>query len=154
MPSCHESPSFAPRAFIITPYYASDEGAFAAVLPDRCLDTAACAGCEISVHHLRARRTGPQFPLTVVHCKTHGHAFTLYPPGHVPYGRVAVARNDVVQVQILPVKHAPAILAGVLVPLKNVVARELYLLLGQPVVNKQQNRSRHADAEGNGADGF
>ena len=91
MPSCHESLSFAQRAFMITPYYASDEGAFAAVLPDRCLDTAACAGCEISVHHLRARRTGPQFPLTVVHCKTHGHAFTLYPPGHVPYGRVAVA---------------------------------------------------------------
>jgi len=66
----------------------------------------------------------------------------------------AVARNDVVQVQILPVKHAPAILAGVLVPLKNVVARELYFLLWQPVVNKQQNDSRHADAEGNGADGF
>jgi len=60
----------------------------------------------------------------------------------------------VVQVQILPVKHAPAILAGVLVPLKNVVARELYFLLWQPVVNEQQNDSRHADAEGNGADGF
>jgi hypothetical protein len=55
-----------------------------------------------------------------------------------------------VQVQILPVKHAPAILAGVLVPLKNVVARKLYFLLGQPVVNEQQNDSRHADAEGDG----
>jgi hypothetical protein len=27
----------------------------------------------------------------VVECKTHGVCFTLYPPGHVPYGRVAVA---------------------------------------------------------------
>jgi hypothetical protein len=27
----------------------------------------------------------------VVQCRTHGHAFTLYPLGHVPYGRLAVA---------------------------------------------------------------
>lgn len=42
-------------------------------------------------HHLRERQTGPCFPLFVVHCRVHGHAFTLYPDGHVPYGRVAMA---------------------------------------------------------------
>jgi hypothetical protein len=26
----------------------------------------------------------------VVRCRTHAGAFTLYPPGHVPYGRQAV----------------------------------------------------------------
>jgi hypothetical protein len=30
----------------------------------------------------------------VVRCATHGQASTLYPPGHVPYGRVAVAPVD------------------------------------------------------------
>ena len=42
------------------------------------------------VDHLRERKTGPCFPLTVLVCETHEVGFTLYPPGHVPYGRVAV----------------------------------------------------------------
>jgi hypothetical protein len=47
--------------------------------------------CVLWVDHLRERKTGPCFPLTVVICRTHGVCFTLYPPGHVPYGRAAVA---------------------------------------------------------------
>lgn len=47
--------------------------------------------CRIKPHHLRDRKTGPCFPLTVLHCKTHDHGFTLYPPGHVPYGRRRIA---------------------------------------------------------------
>jgi len=66
----------------------------------------------------------------------------------------AIARDDVVQIQILAVEHAPAVLAGVLVALKNVVARELDLLFRQPVVGEQQDDARDADAEGNGVDGF
>jgi hypothetical protein len=42
-------------------------------------------------HHLRERKTGPQIPVTVVQCHTHRRAFTLYPLGHVPYGRQAMA---------------------------------------------------------------
>lgn len=79
------------RAFVITPYHASEDGVLQAAFPDRCLDTEAGAGCRIAFHHARSRVTGPRFPLTVVSCETHGHAFTLYPPGHVPYGREAVA---------------------------------------------------------------
>ena len=43
------------------------------------------------MNHWRARKTGPEHPLRVVRCDVHQHAFTLYPPGHVPYGRRALA---------------------------------------------------------------
>jgi hypothetical protein len=49
------------------------------------------APCHLWVDHQRARKTGPCFQLTVVHCGLHRRAFTLYPPGHVPYGRIVVA---------------------------------------------------------------
>jgi hypothetical protein len=49
------------------------------------------AACVLTVHHRRERKTGPQIPVTVLQCRTHRRAFTLYPLGHVPYGRVAVA---------------------------------------------------------------
>jgi hypothetical protein len=39
----------------------------------------------------RDRVTGPCFPLLVLRCTTHKRAFTLYPLGHVPYGRAAIA---------------------------------------------------------------
>lgn len=45
----------------------------------------------LGVDHLRERKTGPCFPLTVLVCETHEVGFTLYPPGHVPYGRAQVA---------------------------------------------------------------
>ena len=73
----------------------------------------------------------------------------------LPRGRAAtVARKHVIQIQIPPVKDAPAILAGVLVALKNVVARELDFLFGQPVKGEQQNHLGDADFEGDGADAF
>jgi hypothetical protein len=43
--------------------------------------------CQLVCDHDRPRKTGPGFALLVVRCRTHGVAFTLYPPGHVPYGR-------------------------------------------------------------------
>jgi hypothetical protein len=47
--------------------------------------------CILVVHHVRERKTGPRIPVTVLQCRTHGRAFTLYPLGHLPYGRLAVA---------------------------------------------------------------
>ena len=47
--------------------------------------------CVLVVHHTRERKAGPQIPVTVAQCRTHRRAFTLYPLGHVPYGRLAVA---------------------------------------------------------------
>ena len=46
--------------------------------------------CRIVVHEWRHRKTGPEHRLMVVYCKTHGTYFTIYPPGYVPYGRIAV----------------------------------------------------------------
>lgn len=79
-------------SFLITSYREDDRGVLVASLPDRGL----CHGqdeepCRLSIHHLRERKTGPGFALTVLKCHSHGVAFTLYPPGHVPYGRCAVA---------------------------------------------------------------
>lgn len=39
----------------------------------------------------RPRKTGPGFALCVAECASHKLAFTLYPPGYVPYGRTAIA---------------------------------------------------------------
>lgn len=89
---CHGRRSRA-RVFVQTPYVASAEGvALRAVLPQRCPFAQPGDGaCDVRVHHERPRTTGPCFALAVVRCSTHpAHAFTLYPPGHVPYGRVAM----------------------------------------------------------------
>lgn len=47
--------------------------------------------CVLVVHHVRERKTGPRIPVTVLQCRTHRRAFTLYPLGHLPYGRLAIA---------------------------------------------------------------
>ena len=64
-----------------------------------------------------------------------------------------VARNDVVEVQILPVKNLAAILAGVFVAFKNIVPGELHFLFRHPVIHEQQDDARHADAEGDAVNG-
>lgn len=45
----------------------------------------------MTAHHWRPRVTGPRHPLVVARCAVHEVAFTLYPPGHYPYGRVPLA---------------------------------------------------------------
>gem|GEM_PF-2435434 len=45
----------------------------------------------MGVHHWRRRVHGPGFPLAVAYCARHRRAFTIYPPGWVPYGRATVA---------------------------------------------------------------
>lgn len=79
------------RPFVITAYVAGPDGQLRAQMPSE----GVCAPrdnrpCRLGVHHRRPRCTGPRFALTVARCRTHQCAFTLYPPGHVPYGRVAV----------------------------------------------------------------
>ena len=78
--------------FVITPYVPDAEGVLQPKLPT----SGPCgsegeAVCRLGVHHRRDRRTGPCFPLAVMQCRTHARAFTLYPSGHVPYGREAIA---------------------------------------------------------------
>ncbi len=99
MQECHGLAQNASRSFATAPYcpQGSEPASLEPVLlPSRCIyaDGEADSGgdaCRIGVHHLRDRKTGPAFPITVLHCYTHGRAFTLYPLGHFPYGRVALA---------------------------------------------------------------
>lgn len=46
--------------------------------------------CRVFLHHIRSRSTGPCHPISVVRCHTHKVTFTIYPVGHVPYGRKAI----------------------------------------------------------------
>ncbi len=92
MEGCHESGVAARRSFVITPYIAGESGVLEPAMPK----VGPCSSrdreaCVLWVDHLRERKTGPCFPLTVLACGTHEVGFTLYPPGHAPYRRAAVA---------------------------------------------------------------
>lgn len=82
------------RSFIVTSYVAGADGVLAAQMPTCCPARSVSeeGRCELTVHHQRDRKTGPQHPLLVVQCQTHGSAFTLYPPAYAPYRRQAVLR--------------------------------------------------------------
>lgn len=83
------------RPFLCAPYVAVEgecprpvEGI------ERCPLAAVGETCKLERHSFRNRKTGPRFALRVLNCATHGCYFTVYPPGHVPYGRQAVAPVD------------------------------------------------------------
>lgn len=48
-------------------------------------------GCRVRSHAKRERKTGPEIALAVCWCEVHERHFTVYPPGHVPYGRRRLA---------------------------------------------------------------
>ena len=80
-----------PLYFVSTVYHRDEDGGHWPVMPEvgPCGDSEAT--CVLGLKDWRERTTGPGFPLAVIGCKTHGVYFTLYPPGHVPYGRVSFA---------------------------------------------------------------
>lgn len=92
MGECPTPGPVARPSFIVTPYEAALDGRLVPQMPRDGPCRGPGAACRLRVHHVRERSTGPCFPLTVVRCTTHGRAFTLYPPGHVPYSRVALVR--------------------------------------------------------------
>ncbi len=78
--------------YATTSYETDEDGTLYAVLPTRCVYATGEQTCTIFVDHYRERKTGPCYPVAVVGCRRHegGRRYTLYPPGHYPYGRVAV----------------------------------------------------------------
>jgi hypothetical protein len=95
MDPCHALRPRARVSFIIAPYQPDDHGMLRPLVPDQCHRGADDGQrCDLHVHHWRERKTGPEFRLLVMECRTHDIAFTLYPPGFVPYGRCAVAPVD------------------------------------------------------------
>lgn len=80
------------RPFVVTLYLSNDGGELVPRLPTYGPCGLGDEGaCHLVLDHHRPRTTGPCFPLVVLRCMTHGCGFTLYPPGHVPYGRRAIA---------------------------------------------------------------
>ena len=76
------------KIFVITPYYIESDGKMSPVVPAECpCHSKDKRPCKMVKNHDRDRKTGPMFPIRVMHCSTHGINFTLYPPGFVPYGR-------------------------------------------------------------------
>ena len=74
----------------------------------------------------------------------------IFPGG----GAAAVARDDVVEVQIFPVEDVAAVLAGVVIALEDVVAGELDFLLRETIKDHEQDDAGDADFERDGADAF
>ena len=66
----------------------------------------------------------------------------------------AIAREHVIQIQFTAIENLPAILAGVLVALENIVPRELHFLLRQPIEKQKHYHARHTDLPGNGRNHF
>jgi len=93
MPASYPDAPRSHRPFIVTSYVVGSDGEVGPEMPSSC-PAGACRGerCRLSRHHRRRRKTGPGHPLAVIACRTHGVAFTLYPPGYGPYRRQPVER--------------------------------------------------------------
>jgi hypothetical protein len=87
-------PARARDRFVLTPYFVDPAtGEYVPEVPARCSWTNGdTRPCRIGRKDTRDRCTGPCFPLWVLHCKTHGPHFTVYPPGHFPWGHEAVVQ--------------------------------------------------------------
>jgi hypothetical protein len=70
-------------AFVIGDYA---DGALFEV-PTECPARSMEGPCDVVLHTLRSRKTGPPHPLAVCRCHAHGLFFAIYPPGFVPYSR-------------------------------------------------------------------
>ena len=80
------------RPFLVAAYLPDESGRWtASVMPTTCPTSDGGEACRVTVDYHRERKTGPCVPVAVLKCATHGNGFTLYPCGHVPYGREAVA---------------------------------------------------------------
>jgi hypothetical protein len=83
------------RPFIVTPYRADKHGKLRPLLPKCCpKSNDDNVDCNLHGHDWRRRKTGPEFDLLIAKCSAHTGAFTLYPPGYVPYSREHVAPVD------------------------------------------------------------
>lgn len=71
------------RPFVIADYV----GGVLVEVPLECPWRGCDAPCDVVLHALRARRTGPGHPLAVCRCHAHDLMFSVYPPGFLPFAR-------------------------------------------------------------------
>ena len=62
-------------------------------------------------------------------------------------GTTTITGNDVIEIQVLALKNLAAVLAGVPVPLENIVPREFDFLLGESIKDDEQDHPWDADLE-------
>ncbi len=100
-PVCHEASrrcereSAAARPFLSAPYVADETNRMSpSERIDQCPWASEGESCKIRKHDWRRRKSGPSIGLRVLRCLTHGHDFTVYPPGYVPYGRQVLVPVD------------------------------------------------------------
>ncbi len=87
---------WAVQPFISSPYVADAQGRMRpAVAVAQCLKASSDEPCDVVGHGYRKRKAGPEFPIATRHCREHSCYFTVYPFGHVPYGRMAMAPIEV-----------------------------------------------------------
>ena len=75
-------------------YEIGPDGKLGLSVPGRCPLGEDGSSCVVRPHDRRPRKCGPEHPLVVCRCRAHGVSFTVYPPGHVPYGRIAIVAED------------------------------------------------------------
>ena len=124
------------------------------------LPTVVVRECEIDLHerapfralgfademHARFLRSAIRFESVALDTRTNNV---------LPSGRSsAIPGQHMIQIQILSVARFAAVLAGVLIALENIVARELHLFLGDVIVDQQQYYTRDAQSKRNRADRF
>jgi len=60
-------------------------------------------------------------------------------------GPAAIPRYHMIKIQIVAIERVPAVLAGVLVALENIVPGKLHFLFRQPIEKEQHDHARHPD---------
>jgi len=97
---CHDPQTVACRHFVVTPYEPVGNQLLPQ-FPDTCpLGVKDGQACRLCNDHFRERKTGPQFALCVMRCRTHAIGFTLYPTGYTPWGRKPwVAQGSVMKAE-------------------------------------------------------
>lgn len=89
-------------AFVIGDYADSVLIEVPAECPLRCVE----GPCDVVLHALRSRKTGPGHALAVCRCHAHGRSFTVYPSKFVPF-----ARRPLLDVARAAVADAPSFAA-------------------------------------------
>ena len=64
----------------------------------------------------------------------------------------AIPRHHVIKIQIIAIEPVPTVLAGVLIPLENIVAGKLHFLLRKPIEKEEHDHARHSDLPRNRLD--
>lgn len=93
------------RPFMIADY----QNGILIEIPAECPWSDSKSPCDIVLHGLRKRRTGPPHPLAVCRCHAHDVAFTIYPAGFVPFARQPL--NDQISGSSTPQVPGPTVTA-------------------------------------------